>query len=142
LGAVSAGGIGSPELELTHSGGGPSAFVASQSGGNWGGVNPSKFSVLVRANQQSGQGNGVGVGPATARISFIRRASSSAEFDSVRAGSRDDPIAPTTAMLAATITKQPRRRRNRDDPLVPFGLEIIEALEALLYPKPQESVNT
>jgi hypothetical protein len=45
-------------------------------------------------------------------------------------------------MLAATIKKQPRTRRNRDDPLVPFGLEIIEALEALLYPKPQESVNT
>jgi hypothetical protein len=141
LGAVSAGGVGSPELDVIHSGGGPSAFVASQSGGNWGGVNPSKFSVLVRANQQSGQGNGVGVEPATARIS-IRRASSSAEFDSVRAGSRDDSIAPTTAMLAATIKKQPRRRRNRDDPVVPFGLEIIEALEALLYTKPQKPVNT
>ena len=45
-------------------------------------------------------------------------------------------------MLAATIKKQQRRRRNRDDPVVLFGLEIIEALEALLYTKPQESVNT
>ena len=45
-------------------------------------------------------------------------------------------------MLAATIKKQPRRRRNRDDPVVPFELEIIEALEALLYTKPQKPVNT
>ena len=35
-----------------------------------------------------------------------------------------------------------RRTRIRDDPDVPFELEIIEALEALLYPKPQKSVNT
>src|SRR6476620_3393129 len=72
LGAVSAGGVGTPELDVTHSGGGPSAFVASQSGGNWGGVNQSKFSVRVRANQQSGHGNGVGVGPAAERLAICQ----------------------------------------------------------------------
>src|SRR6476660_5111429 len=134
LGAVSAGGIGSPELEVTHSGGGPSAFVASQPPGNCGGVNASKFSVLVRANQQSGHGNGVGVGPATARIS-IRRASSSAESDSVRTASRDDSIAPTTAMLAATMKEQRRRRRSRDDSEARFGgLAIVLTSRPLCHP--------
>src|SRR4249919_2641770 len=33
LGDVSAGGVGSPESDVTQSGGGPSAFVASQPGG-------------------------------------------------------------------------------------------------------------
>ena len=150
LGAVSAGGTGSPELDVTHSGGGPSAFVASQSGGNWGGVNPSKFSVLVRANQQSGKETVESVSGlcrnSTDLQDIVFAASPSfgaqAEFDSVRTTSRDDSIAPTTAMLAVTIKKQPRRPRSRDDPVVPFGLEIIEALDALSYPKPQESVNT
>ena len=32
LGGVSAGGIGSPELDVTQSGGGPKALVANQSG--------------------------------------------------------------------------------------------------------------
>jgi len=41
LGGVSAGGIGTPEFEVTHSGGGPCAFVASQPGGNVGGVTAS-----------------------------------------------------------------------------------------------------
>src|SRR6476620_3163173 len=72
LGAVSDGGVGSPELEVTHSGGGPSAFVASQPPGNSGGVTKSKFSVLVRANQQSGHGNGVGVGAAAERLAICQ----------------------------------------------------------------------
>src|SRR5207302_11308277 len=38
LGAVSAGGGGSPESDVTQSGGGPGAFVGSPSGGNAGGV--------------------------------------------------------------------------------------------------------
>src|SRR4029453_5657534 len=49
LGGVSAGGVGTPELDVTQSGGCPCAFVAVQSGGNAGGVMPSKFSVLVRS---------------------------------------------------------------------------------------------
>jgi hypothetical protein len=47
LGAVSAGGMGTPESDVTHNGGGPWAFVAVQSGGNVGGVTPSKLSVIV-----------------------------------------------------------------------------------------------
>ena len=47
LGGVSAGGIGTPEFDVTQSGGGPCAFVATQSGGNAGGVTPSKFSLNV-----------------------------------------------------------------------------------------------
>lgn len=47
FGSVSAGGIGTPEFEVTHSGGGPCAFVAVQSGGNVGGVTASKFSLSV-----------------------------------------------------------------------------------------------
>jgi hypothetical protein len=47
LGSVSAGGTGSPEFDVTQSGGGPWAFVASQSGGNAGGVTLSKFSLTT-----------------------------------------------------------------------------------------------
>jgi hypothetical protein len=47
LGGVSAGGLGTPAFEVTHRGGGPSAFVANQSAGNAGGVTPSKFSRCV-----------------------------------------------------------------------------------------------
>jgi hypothetical protein len=43
LGGVSAGGIGTPEFDVTQNGGDPCAFVAAQSGGNAGGVTPSKF---------------------------------------------------------------------------------------------------
>jgi hypothetical protein len=38
LGNVSAGGIGSPELDVTQSGGGPKALVANQPKGNVGGT--------------------------------------------------------------------------------------------------------
>src|SRR5882672_10419834 len=38
LGGVSAEGMGTPELDVTQSGGKPWAFVATQSGGNAGGV--------------------------------------------------------------------------------------------------------
>ena len=47
LGGVSTGGIGTPESDVTHNGGGPCAFVADQSAGSVGGVTPSKFSVVV-----------------------------------------------------------------------------------------------
>ena len=36
-------GIGTPESEVTQSGGGPCAFVASQFGGNAGGITASNF---------------------------------------------------------------------------------------------------
>jgi hypothetical protein len=47
LGGVSAGGLGTPLLDVTQSGGGPSAFVANHPVGNAGGVTLSKFSVNV-----------------------------------------------------------------------------------------------
>ena len=66
LGSVSAGGIGTPELDVTQSGGGPCAFVATQSGGNIGGVTPSKFSIVVCSVQG---GHCMGIGATAARIS-------------------------------------------------------------------------
>jgi hypothetical protein len=43
FGIESAGGVGTPELEVTHSGAGPAAFVAVHPAGSAGGVTPSKF---------------------------------------------------------------------------------------------------
>jgi hypothetical protein len=60
LGNVSAGGIGTPELDVTQTGGGPCAFVASQPGGNAGGVTLSKFSLHVTGNIQGGEHEGAG----------------------------------------------------------------------------------
>ena len=45
LGGVSAGGIGTPEFDVTQSGGGPWALVAIQYGGNVGGITSSKSSL-------------------------------------------------------------------------------------------------
>jgi hypothetical protein len=59
LGSVSAGGIGTPESDVTHNGGGPWAFVAVQSGGNPGGVTSSKCSLNSTGWKQ---GKGVHVG--------------------------------------------------------------------------------
>jgi hypothetical protein len=70
LGGVSAGGVGTPEFDVTHRGGGPCAFVAIQSGGSVGGVTPSKFSFNVSRVPQNGHG-GVGDGLAAARISTL-----------------------------------------------------------------------
>src|SRR4029077_1191661 len=65
LGSVSAGGIGTPESDVTQNGGGPWAFVAIQSGGNPGGVTLSKCSLNSTGCQQGegvhgGFGGGVG----------------------------------------------------------------------------------
>ena len=79
FGGVSAGGVGTPESEVTHTGGGPWAFVASQSGGNAGGMTPSKFSCIVERNQQGGHGGGVGSAPV--RTSTRPQAVSSGEIN-------------------------------------------------------------
>ena len=65
FGNVSAGGLGRPVLDVTQSGGGPSAFVASQSGGNAGGVMLSKFSTDVTKPAHGEQRPGLGRIPAT-----------------------------------------------------------------------------
>lgn len=62
LGDVSAEGIGTPEFEVTHTGGGPWVFVANQSGGNTGGVTLSKFSLRTTGSRQGGEHEGVGGG--------------------------------------------------------------------------------
>jgi len=54
FGGVSAGGVGSPLSEVTQTGGGPNAFVASHSGGNAGGVALSKFSAEVTRPEHGG----------------------------------------------------------------------------------------
>jgi hypothetical protein len=66
FGAVSAGGLGSPEFDVTQSGGGPNAFVASHNGGNAGGIMLSKFSVVVTRPAHGGHRPRGGRIPATA----------------------------------------------------------------------------
>jgi len=78
---VSAGGVGTPELDVTQSGGGPCAFVASQSGGNPGGVTASKSWGALYVNQHRGHGSGVGVGPSAA-TRLTRPAQTPGDLDS------------------------------------------------------------
>jgi hypothetical protein len=54
FGGVSAGRVGSPLSEVTQSGDGPCAFVASHPTANAGGVGSSKFSPKVRREKQAG----------------------------------------------------------------------------------------
>ena len=61
FGGVSAGGMGMPLFDVIQSGGGPSAFVGSQSAGNAGGVTVSKFSLHVRGKEHAGQVSGLSV---------------------------------------------------------------------------------
>jgi hypothetical protein len=84
LGGVSAAGIGTPESEVTQSGGGPNTFIAIQSGGSAGGVRLSKFSFLVSWCQQGIHGSGVGVGPAAAKV-LTSSLSAAAGLDAVAA---------------------------------------------------------
>jgi len=66
FGNVSAGGIGTPESDVTQSGGGPWPFVAVQSGGNPGGVTLSKSSLNSTGCEQGGEHEGFGGGVGTA----------------------------------------------------------------------------
>ena len=54
LGNVSAGGMGTPEFDVIHKGGGPSASVAIHPGGSAGGVTLSKFSLYVTGTLHGG----------------------------------------------------------------------------------------
>jgi hypothetical protein len=66
LGDVSAGGIGTPEFDVTQNGGDPNALVASQSAGNAGGVTLSKFSLNPTGIEQGGEHEGVAGGVTSA----------------------------------------------------------------------------
>ena len=125
FGSVSAGGIGTPESEVTHSGGGPCAFVAIQSGGKAGGVTASKFSLNVNRSQHPGHGSGVGVGPATAGISTAALAWSSTEANRPRSIAGDELITATTTMLAAKKTSTHKTRRNLRRAVMRFRLVLI-----------------
>ena len=103
FGGVSAGGIGTPESDVTHNGGGPCAFIATQSGGKVGGVTPSKYS-KTSAGWQKGGGHGGGLRALTAKILF-----SPARWPIAT----DELIAPNTASTAATKKSGQKISRNR-----------------------------
>lgn len=65
LGAVFAGGIGSPESDVIQSGGGPNTFVASHPCGKAGGVTPSKSSFELVNSAHGGHRPREGRIPAT-----------------------------------------------------------------------------
>lgn len=114
FGAVSAGGSGTPLLDVTQSGGGPKAFVANQPGGRAGAVTPSKFSISKTALEQGPWHKGVGVGVApAARLLIGAGASSSPEADSARVIAGDEPISFNAAMPAAINKVTQSILRNR-----------------------------
>jgi hypothetical protein len=96
LGHISAGGSGTPEFDVTHSGGGPRAFVASQSGGYAGGLTLSKLSLNPTGMEQGGGHEGVDRGVA-ARWAMAR----------------EELIALNAAMPAATKNSEQKMLRIR-----------------------------
>ncbi len=127
LGGESAGGIGTPELEVTHIGGGPSAFVANQPGGNTGGVTLSKFSLNPTGSEQGGEHEGVGAagGPTAAKVSTPPQLADPPPRSAV---ARDEPIAPAIATPAAMNNSRQTNGRNRDGVNVSFRLIITDRL--------------
>jgi hypothetical protein len=131
LGDVSAGGSGAPEFDMTHSGGGPCAFVASQSGGKAGGVTLSKFSLNPTSMEQGGGHESVAgsVTSALEEISTWPQPSPSGEADprARSAMARDEQIAPNMAMQNATKKSEQRILRNRGRVNIRSGFAIIES---------------
>jgi hypothetical protein len=70
LGGVSAGGFGSPESDVTYSGGGPNALVANQPAGNASGATLSKSSEKISPSQQR-NGHGLGVAPSVEKYARL-----------------------------------------------------------------------
>ena len=102
LGAVSAGGFGTPLLDVTQSGGGPNAFVANQSAGNAGGVTLSKFSSNTIGREQGlHEGAGNGVAPMAPERATTPGPFSSEEADPAWLIAGEEPIDPNAAMPAA-----------------------------------------
>jgi hypothetical protein len=115
LGNVSAGGIGTPEFEVTHNGGGPCAFVAIQPNGNAGTDTASKFSVCVVCCQQGLHGGGLGALTAKILFSATRWPTASEEL-----------IAPNTASTAATKESGQKITRNRSPVNMRFRFAVME----------------
>ena len=114
LGGVSAEGMGTPELDVTQSGGGPKALVANQSDGNSGGVTLSKFSSNTTGKEQGPhEGLGSGVAPMASDRSTPPRPFSSGEANPAWLMAREEPIGPNTAMPAAINKARQSTFRNR-----------------------------
>jgi hypothetical protein len=134
LGGESAGGLGTPESDVTQMGGGPSAFVASQSGGSAVGLTLSKFSVNTTGREQGGEHEGAGAGGASpAAESLIRpQLSCPVEGDLIArwAMAREEPIAAATTMQAVMSNREQTSGRNRDDVrlgcvLIPLAISVV-----------------
>ena len=127
LGNVSAAGIGSPELDVTQSGGGPKAFVANQSKGNVGGTTSSKSSPRPTSWEQR-PGHGVGLGVAQAAgLSNQPDALSSPEADPSRAIACEETMSPDTIMPAAINKVTQSTFRNRLSVNERFAVSILAA---------------
>jgi hypothetical protein len=113
LGAVSAGGIGTPESDVTHNGGGPWTFVAIQSGGSAGGVTLSKFSIIVFRHQQGKHGGGLGSSAARLSTRSNRCSGEEANPPSRWAMMREEPITANVAIPAATKRSEQAILRKR-----------------------------
>src|SRR4029077_6765293 len=113
LGDESAGGFGTPESDVTHIGGGPSAFVASQPGGNAGGVTLSKFSLNDTGSEHGGEHDGAGAGGSATRAKVSSRPQL-ADPPARSAIAREELIAPATTTPAATNKSKQRIGRNRE----------------------------
>jgi hypothetical protein len=128
FGAVSAGGAGTPLSDATQSGGGPSTFVANQSGGNWGGVTLSKFSRNTTAWEQGPWHKGDAVGVAAAADLSIRAdASPSPEGDPAPVIACEEPISANAAVPAEINKLMQRTFRNRRRVNERFGVCIVAA---------------
>ncbi len=101
--------MGTPESDVTHSGGGPWTFVASQPRGNAGGVRLSKFSVNTTGIRHGGAHGGVDCGIATRW-----------------AMAREETIPPNIAMPAATKKSEQRIFSNRGRVNIRSGFAIIQ----------------
>jgi hypothetical protein len=88
FGSVSEGGLGRPVLDVTQSGGGPSAFVANHCIGNAGAVRLSKFSIDVTKPAHGGQRPGLERIPAT--VGPIAMAAPTSNSNKIKFRSRVD----------------------------------------------------
>ena len=116
LGGVSAVGIGTPEFDVTHSGGAPNALVANQSGGNAGGITLSKFSSNTTGREQGPHEGAVsGIAPTASERSTSSQAFFSGEPDPAGLMAREEPIGPNAAIPAAInkVTQSTFRNRVR-----------------------------
>lgn len=124
LGGVSAGGFGIPLFDVTQSGGGPKALVASQSDGNTGGVTLSKFSSNTTGKEQGPhEGLGSGVAPMASERSTPPRPVSSGEADPAWLIAREEPIgtnAPTPAPINKVTQSTFRRRLSLNERALDF----------------------